>query len=103
MSKANEMAIQIVQEYVKELENHPCSIGYWRSSEFAQRSYAKTAAYDILERLKKQCSEPPLIVIEEYRDKMDEYACINPVASIMFSVAHDTAENIIDALVGSCY
>lgn len=102
MSKAKDMAIRVVRDYINELECTSSIIDYWQSAHFAQRCYAKTAANDILELLKNS-SEPPLVVIEEYRDKMDEFACLNNFGSIIFSVAYDTAESIIDALIGSCY
>lgn len=102
MSEAQKLAYKVVSAYIDELENSPNPIEHWRSSYMAQRSYAKTAAYDILELL-RDSTEPPLVVIEEYRDKMNEYACLNKHGSIIFSVAADTADNIVDALVGSCY
>jgi hypothetical protein len=102
MSEANKIAMRVVLDYINELESTPCFWDYWTSAYFAQRSYAKTAARDILELLENS-SEPPLVVIETYRDKMDEYACLNEVNSFIFSVAYDTAENIIDAIISSCY
>lgn len=101
MSKANEMAIQVVQEYIERLERqhiHP-----WQSSEFAQQSYSISAANDILYELKKNTSLPPLTIIEEYRDKMDEYSCLNSFGSFIFSVSHDIAEDIIDELIKAYY
>ena len=102
MSKANTIAIRVVLDYINELESTTTTFDYWNSAYFAQRSYAKTAAYDILELLKNS-TEPPLVVIEEYRDKMNDYACLNGFGSVIFSTAYDTAEGIIDALIGSCY
>ena len=102
MSEPHLIATRVVLEYIREIER-PCSvINYWHSSYLAQRSYAKTAAYEILDLLRNS-SEPPLVIIEEYRDKMNEFACLNAFTSFMFSVMADTAENIIDAIMGSCY
>ena len=101
MSKANEMAIQVVQKYIERLERqhiHP-----WLSSEFAQRSYAISAANDILDELRNNDSTPPLVVIEEYREKMDEYSCLNSFGSFMFSVAYDIAEDIINEVTKAYY
>lgn len=101
MNTANMIAIQIVRNYIQRLECEPKL--YWRSSEFAQWSYAKTAAKEVLESLRKDTDTPPLVVIEEYRDKMNDYACLKPMWSIMYSVAADIAEDIIDELIGSYY
>ena len=102
MSEAHVIATRVVLDYIRELECAPGVIDGWRTAYLSQRSYAKTAAQDILELL-RDTDQPPLVVIEAYRDKMDEYACLNKFGSIMFSVAHDTAENIIDSLIGSYY
>ena len=101
MNKANIMAIQIVRNYISRLERQP--MGYWRSSEFAQLSYSKSAARDLLNLLQDKTDTPPLVVIEEYRDKMNDYSCLNPMWSFMHSVAADTADSIIDELIGSYY
>lgn len=102
MTKAHVMARKVVVKYIIDLKRAPKPIEYWHSSYMTQRSYAKTAAYEIKDMLRNS-SEPPLVIIEEYRDKMKEYASLNPFGSTMFSVAQETAENIIDAIVGSCY
>ena len=101
MNTANKTAIQIVKDYIPELERYEDL--WWRSSEFAQWSYSKTAAKEILELLEKDTNTPPLVVIEEYRDKMNNFACLNPKWSIMYSVAADIAEYMIDELIGSYY
>lgn len=101
MNKANEMAIQVVQRYIERLERqyiHP-----WLSSEFAQRSYSISAANDILDELRANDTMPPLMIIEEYRDKMNEYSCINSFGSFMFSVAYDIAEDISNEIIKSYY
>lgn len=102
MSVAGVTATRVVMKYISELEREPRIVDYWNSEYFAQRSYARTAAYEILDLLRNS-SEPPLVVIEDYKDKMNEYACTSTFASVMFSVAHDTAEGIIDALISSYY
>jgi hypothetical protein len=102
MSEASITATRVTLEYIRELERETRVSDYWNSEYFAQRSYARTAAYEILDLLKSS-NEPPLVVIEEYRDKMNDYACLSSFASLMFSVAYDTAEGIIDALIGSYY
>lgn len=103
MHVANKTAILVVQDYIKRLEEHPVEWTYWRSSEFARWSYAKTTARYVLELLEKNPDIPPLMIIEEYRDKMDDYACLNAARSVMFSTAHDIADDIIDELIKAYY
>ena len=80
MSKANSLATEAAMCYLERLESQP--MGYWRSSEFAQLSYAKTAAREVVDLLKNDDSKPPLVIIEEYVDKMNKYACLNKERSI---------------------
>lgn len=97
MNTANKTAISVVEQYIERLASMP--VHHWRSSEFAQKCYSIMAANDILELLKSHEDEPPLGVIEEYRDKMNEYSCINSIGSFIFSVGHDTAEDIVNELL----
>lgn len=99
MSKANSIAIQVVENYVGRLQRQPYP--YWRSLDFAYQSYSKSAAIDILNILKKDATTPPLILIEEYKDLMDRYSCESKRSSFMFSVAYDTADDIIDELINT--
>lgn len=101
MNAANTMAIQVIQDYIKRLKHQPKEL--WLSTEFEQQSYSKWVANDILGRLKRERSIPPLQLLEEYRERMDEYSCCNSKNSFMFSVAHDTAEDIIDELIKACH
>lgn len=64
-----------------------------------QRSYSEWAMNEIIERLSQNSRTPPLMVIEEFRDQMNDFSCINPITSYIFSCAKDTAEWIIDLLI----
>lgn len=70
-----------------------------RGYDFAQESYSRWAAKELIACLEKNPTTPPLLVIEEFRDKMDRYACQNKDSSYIFSVAYDMAEYIIDLLL----
>lgn len=101
MNKANEKAIEVVKMYIERLENP--SEYYWRSSDFAQQSYAKTAANDILLALMNDREAPPLMVIEEYRDMVSKLSCLNAMGSFGFSVAQDIADDISNDLAKAYY
>lgn len=103
MHIANKTAILVVRDYIKRLEEHPVEWTYWRSSEFARWSYTKTTAHEVLELLKKNPETPPLMTIEEYRDKLDDCACLNVARSSMYSASYDAADDIIDELIKAYY
>lgn len=88
----NEQAIVIIKNYMKRL-NRPN-----RSKKilhFEQLSYSRWAANELLNCVMEQNSKSPVRIIEEFISKMDTYSCMNG-ASFIFSVAHDTAEDILD-------
>ena len=66
---------------------------------FEQRSYAKAAVEELMREI-KESDAPPHVVIENFMQKMDDYACLNSHTSYMFSIAYDMAKYILDSLVG---
>ena len=53
----------------------------------------------MLNEPRKKKGKPPLIAMEDFRDKMDQYSCMNPATSFIFSVAKDTVEMFIDMII----
>lgn len=70
-----------------------------RDYSLQQESYSRWAARELLVRLEKNRTTPPLVLIEEFRDQMDRYSCVNMRTSYVFSCAKDMAEWIIDLLI----
>lgn len=96
MAESTDRAIETVRHCLKEMlvtmeERYDYTL--------AQTSYSRWAIREIMVRLIKDRTTPPLIVIEQFRDQMDDYSCRNLYTSYMFSVAKDTAEWIIDLLI----
>lgn len=81
------------------LEHWSKSKPYQQERNLEQESYSRWAINEILTLLENSDNTPPLIVIEQFRDKMDRYSCINPRTSYVFSCAKDIAEWIIDLLI----
>ena len=96
MNSASEQAIPVVQEYLKRIGDQisPC-YGYT----FKQESCSRWAANEILKLLKKEKDIPPLLILEKFAAQMDSFSCLNRNTSFIFSVAHDTAMDIIDNLL----
>lgn len=96
MEASNEKAIYTVRYCLNcLLKNTSKKRGY----SLQQECYSKWAARELLIRLEKNNSVPPLVLIEEFRDQMDEYSCVNTRTSYVFSCAKDMAEWIIDLLI----
>lgn len=97
-NSANEIAISIVKDCIKDLEYGLSQCDCLDDASNTQIIYSDIGARQILELLEKNTKTPPLWVIEEYRDQMDEYMYMNSAGSYMFSVFHDIAEHIIDRM-----
>jgi hypothetical protein len=96
MVTPNDRAIEIVRHLLRTaLKRASNDKGFSQK----QESYSRWATREILILLEKNRDKPPLTVVEEFRDKMDRYSCINLENSYKFSVAKDMAEWIIDWLI----
>lgn len=71
----------------------------WRRYTFAQVSYSRWAASTLIKELESHPKDPPLLVVEKFRDKMNEYSLLNRNTSYIFSVAYDVAQDIVDRLI----
>lgn len=89
----NDLAITIIQKYIADLEKQT---HFWQKYSFKQNSYAKWAANELLECIRNRPTTSVIVTIEDFIRKMDRYSCMNLKNSYMFSVAHDTAEDILD-------
>lgn len=88
----------IVQKYIFDLQKYKRKITNVYAHEFYQASYEKWAANEVYEYIKKQPKRCVIYIVEEFIEKMNNMACI-PGESFMFSVAADTAVDILDQLM----
>lgn len=88
-------AIDEVNEYIYYIEE----MGMWRGLSFEERSLAKWAAKEVIERMKHCENEPPLTIIQVFKEEMYMYACSNEKTSNIFSIAVDVANDLDDRLV----
>lgn len=95
MDSPTKNAIRIVEDYHIALDVLSVLQGY----SFEQLSYSRFAASELIDCLKKEASTPPLLVIENFQNKMDSYSHLNEKGGAMFSVARDVAGGIIDELI----
>lgn len=96
MNAATNSAINIIQYCIRQTQRNNLQVN---SYNFAQRSYEVWAAKEILKKIKNTKDMPPLYIIEEFRDLMDDYSCRKKNNSFLFSCAKDMAEWIIDLLI----
>lgn len=71
----------------------------WTKDERRQASYSKWAAEEAIRKMRDNPKTPPLIILEDFKEELDEYSCKNTYTSFIFSVAKDTIQWIIDLLL----
>lgn len=85
-------ATNLIRAYIKDLEKSN------RSDGLMYHSYSVWAAREILRYVGARYDTPPLISLDDFIEKMDDWSCRNGKQSYMFSVAHDIAQDIYDYL-----
>jgi len=69
----------------------------WPKEEFEERSYARWAADDILQRIMDNPLFPPDLIIEMYKLEMAAYAELNEEIR-MFAIAVSTADELLTVI-----
>lgn len=105
MDSPGKAAIQTVYECLKDAKTlsenwSDISDGRLYFSRIAERaSYIRWSSSELINCLAEHQDTPPLIVIEQFRDKMYDYSHLNPKGSFIFSVAYEVALYVITKLV----
>ena len=84
-----------ILEYINDLKQ---TASYWNKELFQQQAYSLWAAKEIYFRLAKNETYSPAYLVEDFANKMDDYACKRKETSFMFSIAHDVAIDILDLI-----
>lgn len=94
----NEFAIRMIRQAIDECLFEP---GYhWSPDMFEERSYARWAAFEILERLMDQPFDDPEVVVSKFMYKMGVLASEerDPKRVHLFMIARDTAHDILSII-----
>lgn len=93
-----EKLLSVLEDYICDLKLTG-QYGMMFNSTFQQSSYIKWAAVEFYNYVLRQPDDiVPLTVAESFRDRMDDYAC-RYMDNIMFSVAVDTMDDIVDLII----
>lgn len=81
--------------------NPPSSYGKQKKIDFIHQSYSHSAINEIKFYLMEHENEDPIKAIEDFRYKMDCFACDtkNSMANFMFSTYYDVATDVLDLLI----
>ena len=95
MAPSNDLAAEIVMTALE--ENLPEPNRNWPMDIFEEQSYARWAAYELVNLLMDRPHECPDLIIEEFIFKMAvmEHAADDPMKSRIFGIAKDTAKDIL--------
>ncbi len=65
---------------------------------FERRSYSKAAIEEIIREIRKS-DAPPITAVENFMQKMYRYTVLKNRKMVMFSIAYDEAEQVLDFLL----
>lgn len=95
----DDAAISTILKYVDEKLVEPDL--KWPKDAFKKRTYARWAAYEIIQRLMDRPFEMPDIIVYDYMIKMSVFSYFddNEERKNMFKIASKTAEDILNLFV----
>ena len=93
----NEQQMRAIAAIRRHMCKRPKSV--WPKSHFTQSSYSIWAAYELIDYIQKNPGTPATRLAEELARKMDNYACINPATSLIFSIGKDAIVDLLDVLL----
>lgn len=99
MNVVNKLAIEIINDYINYLEFIFEREKYEYTLE--QKSYSMWIANETIKVVRFNPNTPPLMTIERFRNKIEEYSHMNKKSDFIFSTALETIDNIIDVLISS--
>jgi len=76
---------------------------YLDNDVFNQYSYSKWAISELIKYIDCNKTTPPIILVEEFAKKLDDYSCANQETSLIFSIGRDAVLNVLDALLAGKY
>lgn len=95
----NDYVLPMLQEYVSRYLKEPrrgLPLGY-----FEQRSYQRWAADEIIKSISESKFTPPVTIVENFIRKTNSFSCESSKNSVIFSIAHDVAMDILDLLIAA--
>lgn len=95
----NDYILTVIRKFADDYLETPTRLA--SKGRFEQRSYSRWAIDEILRNIAESPSIHPVMVVESFIRKMDSFSCLDAQTSIIFSIARDTAEHLLDVLIGS--
>lgn len=94
----NEKALLLIENYLYHLKKPRIK---WKKERFILSSYSIWATEELITYIKKHDFLPVTDNVSNFIRLMDEYACMNMDTSYVFSIASDTAKDILDMLLSN--
>jgi hypothetical protein len=108
LSREQEFVIRGIRSYIRRYFPKPAPI--WPKREFFCRAYERWTADELIEYIVNHVDYSPIYAMKECLKKFDDFACAGSKDidhRYIFSIAYDTAQDIIDyvsyLLVDSAY
>ena len=90
----NEQIARIIEESYDEWLLYPRR--HLRRNSFESRSYRRWAVQEIANELRKSPLVPPIMVVEDFIERVESYSADNPKKKMIFRLARDIGKSVLD-------
>lgn len=94
---SNASAIKLIKNYIDILMNEPFS--KFNHERFKAQSNTRWAAREVLRYVNKHNDIPAIDAVENFAAMVDSFACCPCTDGLEFSIAYDTAMDILSLLI----
>ena len=92
-------ALLTIRDYIEYLDCLNEDLSRMIQVRLERYSYSRWAAEELIKTIRNEETTPPIMVVEMFAKKMDQYSTMNQKNSFKFSVAYDAAMDILDAFL----
>lgn len=94
---SNTIALKIIKDYIDLIMSEPmCE---WNEDRFKSQSNTRWAAREVLRYVNKHDDIPAIDAVEKFAAMVDNFACEQSGNRLEFSIAYDTAMDILSLLI----
>lgn len=94
---SNAIALKIVKDYIDIIMSEPMCT--WNEDRFKCQSNTRWAAREVLRYVNKHNDIPAIDAVEKFAAMVDDFACSSGTDGLEFSIAYDTAMDILSLLI----
>lgn len=91
--------LSVIRDFADERLRFEGSNWHWARNYLQSQSYQRWAVQEIMKQIEISEDAPPIRVVEDFIHKMECFTYKKGESAIIFSIARDMAEDILDVLI----